>query len=99
MFCLPETYTSEFDYFTMGGNNTMKYGTGISLTYAYKENYAWRLFLDYDFTKKTYTMEYNPGVFLMDAVNLKDEFDLKETQEIKKNRDTFIIGGSFTISF
>ena len=35
----------------------------------------------------------------MDAVNLKDEFDLKETQEIKKNRDTFIIGGSFTISF
>lgn len=99
VFCLPETYTSEFDYFTMGGNNTMKYGTGISLTYAYKENYAWRLFLDYDFTKKTYTMEYNPGVFLMDAVNLKDEFDLKETQEIKKNRDTFIIGGSFTISF
>ena len=99
VFCLPETYTSEFDYFTMGGNNTMKYGTGISLTYAYKENYAWRLFLDYDFTKKTYTMEYNPGVFLMDAVNLKDEFDLKETQEIKKNRDTFIIGGSLTISF
>ena len=99
VFCLPETYTSEFDYFTMGGNNTMKYGTGISLTYAYKENYAWRLFLDYDFTKKTYTMEYNPGVFLMDSVNLKDEFDLKETQEIKKNRDTSIIGGSFTISF
>lgn len=111
--CLPSIYNSEWDYFTVGGNNTMKFGTGLSLTYAYKENYAWRLFLDYDFSRKTYTMTYCPGGFMVDActmmgVSLREwgEFigeDLgagyQETLSIKKNRHTFILGGSFTISF
>ena len=110
----PGTYTSEWDYFTLGGNNTMKFGTGISLTYAYKENYAWRLFLDYDFTRKTYTMTYNPSLFALDAISLgigdesakfselltpEDLSELTEHQSIKKNRHTFILGGSFTVSF
>ena len=107
-------YTSEFDYFTLGGNNTMKFGTGLSLTYAYKENYAWRLFIDYDYSRKTYTMTYNPSVFVLDAIDISmgvdsvpaidllEEHELEtfaETQQIKKNRHTFIIGGSFTVSF
>lgn len=110
----PGTYTSEWDYFTLGGNNTMKFGTGISLTYAYKENYAWRLFLDYDYTRKTYTMTYNPSLFALDAISLgigdesakfselltpEDLSELTEHQSIKKNRHTFILGGSFTVSF
>ena len=53
-------YETEWDYFTVSANNTMKYGTGISLTYAYKDKYAWKLFFDYDFSRKTYTMNYNP---------------------------------------
>ena len=81
----------------------MKFGTGLSLTYAYKENYAWRVFLDYDYTRKTYTMEYNPGQYVLDALGWSSEDDpdlvFNETQQIKKNRHTFILGGSFTISF
>jgi hypothetical protein len=111
---VPGTYTTEWDYFTVGGNNTMKFGTGISLTYAYKENYAWRLFLDYDYTRKTYTMTYNPSMFAFDAISLglgdesasfsdllqgEDLSDLMERQSIKKNRHTFILGGSLVISF
>ena len=111
---IPGTYTTEWDYFTLGGNNTMKFGTGLSLTYAYKENYAWRLFLDYDFTRKTYTMTYNPAMFVIDAINMglagdstplrelytaEDMNDLIETQRVKKNRHTFILGGSLVISF
>lgn len=108
---LPTTYTSEWDYFTVGGNNTTKFGTGISLTYAYKENYAWRLFLDYDYSYKTYTMTYNPAQFVLDATyasefgfKLSDmltaeEFGVMESQRVKKPRHTFILGGSFTISF
>ena len=101
---LTDTYTSEFDYFTVGGNNSMKFGTGLSLTFAYKENYAWRLFLDYDYTRKTYTMTYNPGAFLLDATNLRDfadedDVELYEQQSVKKSRHTFILGGSFTVSF
>ena len=92
----------------------MKFGTGLSLTYAYKENYAWRLFLDYDFSRKTYTMTYNPVPFVLEAIDLSmgeesvpminllepgDMESFNETQHMKKNRHTFILGGSFTISF
>ena len=80
----------------------MKFGTGISLTYAYKENYAWRIFLDYDFTRKTYTMTYNPGGFIDDAFAMdivEDVDDIIDKQSVKKNRHTFILGGSFVISF
>lgn len=102
--CLPETYTSTWDYFTLGGNNSMKYGTGISLTYQYKENYAWRLFLDYDYTRKKYTLDYSPGEFIYDAFgwtseDFADATEIRQCQTIKKNRNTFIFGGSFTISF
>lgn len=97
-----EKYTTEWDYFTVGGNDTWKYGTGISLTYAYKDNFSWKLFLDYDFSRKTYTMTYNPSEFILDAANMRELLDgenLSETQSIKKNRNTFILGGSFAINF
>ena len=82
----------------------MKFGTGLSLTYAYKENYAWRIFLDYDFTRKKYTLDYSPGEFIYDAFgwtseDFADATEIRQCQTIKKNRNTFIIGGSFTISF
>ena len=98
-------YSTEWDYFTVGGNKTFKVGTGISLTYAYKSNFAWKIFCDYDYTRKTYTMTYNPGAFIIDALpeisslmGLKYS-DTEETQRIKKARNTFVLGGSFVINF
>ena len=113
---VPGRYTYEYDYFTLGGNNTMKFGTGLSLTYAYKENYAWRLFVDYDFSHKTYTMTYDPSLFALESIEFRssemgesfsymdfmepeDITGLAEIHKVKKNRNTFVIGGSFTISF
>ena len=98
-------YSTEWDYFTVGGNKTFKVGTGISLTYAYKSNFAWKIFCDYDYTRKTYTMTYNPGAFIIDALpNISSLIGLKysdteETQRIKKARNTFVLGGSFVINF
>ena len=98
-------YSTEWDYFTVGGNKTFKVGTGISLTYAYKSNFAWKIFCDYDYTRKTYTMTYNPGAFIIDALpNISSLMGLKysdteETQRIKKARNTFVLGGSFVINF
>ncbi|MBR4379374.1 MAG: phosphatase PAP2 family protein [Prevotella sp.] len=103
-----QEYSATWDYFTVGGNNTFKTGTGISLTYAYKDNFAWRLFLDYDYTRKTYTMEYAPMGFISAASpTLYDAMmqagfaeDFKPySRSIKKDRNTFILGGSFTINF
>ena len=109
-------YTTSWDYFTLSGNNTMKYGTGLSLTYAYKSNFSWKIFVDYDFARKTYTLNYHPYGF-MKAATTSDTYALFEAGEeeeeadddvfllngmydkIKKNRNTWIIGGSFAISF
>ena len=96
-------YDTTWDYFTVSGNNTVKFGSGVSFTYAYKDNFSWRIFLDYDFSRKTYTMEYNPAGILLAAFPLygrlfsEDEF--KETQSITQGRHTFILGGSFVVSF
>lgn len=99
-------YDMTFDYLTVSGNNTMKYGTGISLTYAYKSNFAWKLFCDYDFTRKHYTMEYDPLAFtkeasptiyaLFAAIN---DGKTSYSSTIKKNMNSFVLGCAFTISF
>jgi hypothetical protein len=59
-------------------------------------------------------MTYNPAMFAFDAISLglgdesasfsdllqgEDLSDLMERQSIKKNRHTFILGGSLVISF
>ena len=100
-------YSTTWDYFTVGGNNTMKFGTGISLTYAYKSNFAWKLFLDYDFARKTYTMTYDPDGYVKDAMPSVYQEIIKEdaraldpeTQSIKKNMNNFVLGGSFVVNF
>ena len=100
-------YSTTWDYFTVGGNNTMKFGTGISLTYAYKSNFAWKLFLDYDFARKTYTMTYDPNGYVKDAMPSIYQEIIKEdaraldpeTQSIKKNMNNFVLGGSFVVNF
>ena len=56
-----EPFDHKWDYFKVTGNNSTKFGTGISLTYAYKQNFSWKVFLDYDISRKTYTMDYDFG--------------------------------------
>ena len=99
-------YDISWDYLTVSGNNTMKYGTGLSLTYAYKSNFSWKLFADYDFTRKHYTMEYNPFEFMTKAwpdLAKGDEIGndgfLKTLSTIKKNMNSIVLGCSFTVSF
>ncbi len=109
----PDTYTYGFagpydetwDYLTVSGNNTMKFGTGISLTYAYKHNFSWKVFVDYDFTRKHYTMEYAPVAFAKKGFPLlyQDFLDVYGddfySSRIKKNMNSFVLGAAFTVSF
>ena len=92
-------FDTTWDYFTVEGNNTMKYGTGISLTYAYKQNFSWKIFFDYDFTRKTYTMTYDPKGFYQDLFP-EEHMDWEPTtKSIKKNMNSFVLGGSFAVNF
>ena len=63
-----ETYSADWDFLTLGSDNSTSYGTGLSLTYRYKSNFAWRIFCDYDYSKKTYTMTYDPYNFMRKAL-------------------------------
>lgn len=94
-------YDCDWDYMTVSGNNTMKVGTGVSLTYAYKSNFSFKVFLDYDYTKKNYTMEYSPNEFLKKAIVGDENNELygSKSSTISKKMNSFVLGGAFSVSF
>ena len=96
-------YDITWDYVTVSGNNTTKFGTGLSVTYAYKSNFSFKAFVDYDFTRKHYTMTADPGQILKTALpseyNKTPEFYQPTSSSTKKNMHSFVLGGAFCISF
>ena len=99
-------YDIEWDYLTLGGNNSTTYGTGLSLTYKYKSNFQWKVFVDYDYSDKKFTLTYDPLHFMKvitpDMGALLETMDVQLTPEVyerKKTMQYFTIGGSFAISF
>jgi membrane-associated phospholipid phosphatase len=63
-----DQYDTEWDFLTLGATNSTSWGTGLSLTYRYKSNFSWRIYCDYDYTKKTFTMTYDPNNYLKSAL-------------------------------
>jgi hypothetical protein len=99
-------YETSWDYLTLGGDNSTTYGTGLSLTYRYKSNFAWKVFVDYDYSKKTYTLTYDPMRFMKTAMPSAEKFlqayDLDiEAEHYKKTRKNnfYTIGASFAVTF
>jgi hypothetical protein len=101
-----ETYDAEWDYLTLGGNNSTNFGTGLSLTYRYKSNFSWRLFCDYDYSYKEFTFKADPFRFLKHS--MPNMVSLLETAgsnlnpityRKKRHVNYFTIGGSFIINF
>jgi hypothetical protein len=100
----------EPDRSSQKGTDGTSFGTGLSLTFKYKSNFSWRIFCDYDYAKKTFTMKYDPYHFLKpglttQAYTLIDTFsdvsaNLEPVQYRKeKKMNFFTIGGSFVINF
>ena len=99
-------YEAEWDYLTLGGNNSTTCGTGLSLTYRYKSNFSWRLFVDYDYSQKKYTLTYDPQRFMkLAAPSCIKFFEAYGAQldpyvfQKKINTHYYTIGGSFAINF
>ena len=104
-----EKYSSKWDYLTVGSESSTIWGTGISLTYRYKSNFAWRLFLDYDYSKKNFTMKYDPYHYLQDGLTgqaydmvqlLSDYSSFLDPIEFRKSKkmNYYTIGMSFMIN-
>ena len=99
-------YDAEWDILTMGSNNATSFGTGLSLTYKYKSNFSWRLFVDYDYVERTYTLTYDPFRFIKysmpSAVTFFESMGIKiDPLEYAKKKSAyyFTLGASFAVNF
>ena len=106
-----EKYNVDWDYLTLGAESSTSWGTGISLTYKYKSNFSWRLFVDYDYTEKTFTLTADPFNFMKHAVT-PTTYDLLSTSNVSpygmlldpvvykkdKNMNYVTIGLSFMVN-
>ena len=99
---------SDWDYIDVGASNSMKFGTGLSLTYAHKNSFLWRVFCDYDYTKKTYTGTYFPFMFIEDFSHELRERMIKATgwdpvqvftTSVQKRLHQWVFGGALCVSF
>ena len=63
-----EKWTDDWEYLTIGAKSSTSFGTGISLTYRYKSNFSWRLYCDYDYTRKDFTARYDPYHYVQKGV-------------------------------
>jgi len=63
-----EKWSDEWEYLTIGAKSSTSFGTGLSLTYRYKSNFSWRLFCDYDYTRKDFTATYDPFHFVQKSM-------------------------------
>ena len=97
----------EWQYINIGATNSMKFGTGLSLTYAHKNSFSWRVFCDYDYTRKTFTATYNPLELMSglspDMVELMSMIGWEMTRpavsKTKKSLHQWVLGGAFCVSF
>lgn len=97
----------KWDYVNVSESNSMKFGTGLSLTYAHKNAFSFRVFCDYDFARKTFKASYNPMGFFQELVpdlvsDLKGMgWDVLEpaTSSLRKNLHQWVLGGALCVSF
>ena len=98
----------EWDYIDVHASNSMKFGTGLSLTYAYKNSFSWRIFCDYDYSHKTYTATYAPFMYIEKFCprlrnDFLDVFNWDPVQEFKsstsKHLNQWVLGVALCVSF
>lgn len=103
-----EKYDTEWDYLSVKAGKSTEVGTGVSLTYAYKSRMAFRLFLDYDFARKRYKIDYAPTSFIKAAARSftfegrpvnADDYITSHTMHTTKSISKFVLGGAFCVTF
>ena len=96
-----------WDYIDVSASNSFKFGTGVSLTYAHKNNFSWRVFCDYDYSRKTFKATYHPLGLIEglspDMVDLMSAFGWDMTKpavsSVKKSLHQWVLGGALCVSF
>ena len=95
---------------TLGADNSTTLGTGLSLTYRYKSNFSWKIYADYDYSKKNFNMKYDPYHYLKKGLTenaygivelLSEESPLMSPVFFKKEKvmNYVTLGMSFLVNF
>ena len=98
---------TKWDYINLSATNSFKFGSGLSLTYAHKNSFSWRVFLDYDYASKTYTASYSPlKVIEVFAPQILEQFEgynwnpaMTFKSSIHKHLHQWVAGGALCVSF
>ena len=69
-----EKWSDDWEYLTVGAKSSTSFGTGLSFTYRYRSNFSWRLFCDYDYTRKDFTAKYDPFHFVQNSMTYGASF-------------------------
>jgi hypothetical protein len=102
-------YDYTWDYLTLGADNSTTWGTGLSLTYRYKSNFSWKVFVDYDYSKKDFTFKYDPLGYMRHALttnsyllaqNIEELSPYLTAEEYKRTKkmNYFTLGLSFMVN-
>ena len=102
-----EDVSYDWDFINVHASNSIKFGTGLSFTYAYKNSFSWRLFCDYDYCKKTYTASYSPFEFFSEVspdftfLMAIAGWDMSKplTSSTSKHLHQWVLGGSLCVTF
>lgn len=104
-----ENETEEYEIMSVHGNNSFNYVAGVSATWHYKSNFAWKVFLDFDSAKNKYTYT---GKYFSDEtkriisespfMNTYSEFWKQINQTVTGHATKFMnfltIGASFSVT-
>ena len=100
-----QTYDTQWSCITLGTRGSTSYSTGLSLTYRYKAHFSWRIFADYDYTKKDFQLKYDPYHYIKEGVpSLETLFAETGTGlmpyefEKTKHMHHFTLGGSLVVN-
>lgn len=105
-----EDATEEYDIMKVDGTDNFNFVAGISLSWHYKDNFAWKVFADFDTAKNRYTYQ---GQFYSDEALARvassdfpdkypDDFEsLKEkvTGYANKRINFLTLGAAFSVNF
>ncbi len=107
-----DPYEHKWDFVTLSSSNAFHWGTGLSLTYGYKSSFSWKVFVDYDYARRTYTLDYNPYGYAPVALESTLKYlggdmeklyepggDMHPVDSTRKSVHHWVVGGSFNISF
>lgn len=104
----PQRFRSgEYTISKLSGGSAMNFVFGLSATYRYKDNFSWKIFLDYDTARSKYTYKFNLfNDLTMDYMqyNAPDIYnELKGKTDYKSSFSTrfnlFTLGAAFSVNF